>query len=72
MLLVLIVCTILIGCNTSSSESSIPEDISNENYKTFVESYELYEERVQQYNGQFVHEKESNNIMVNLFMKMGN
>lgn len=56
MLLVLIVCTILIGCNTSSSESSIPEDISNENYKTFVESYELYEERVQQYNGQFVHE----------------
>jgi hypothetical protein len=48
--LLFIVITILSGC----SGSSIPEDISKEYYKIFVESYELYEERVQKCNGQFV------------------
>ena len=52
-ILLFILITILSGCNVVSS-GSIPEDISKKYYKMFVESYELYEERVQEYNGQFV------------------
>ncbi|QSF36386.1 hypothetical protein ICR95_28235 (plasmid) [Priestia megaterium] len=56
-ILLFIILTILSGCNVVSSGSNTPKDISKEHYKTFVKSYKLYEERVQQYNGQFVDEK---------------
>jgi hypothetical protein len=51
--LLLFVVIILSACNKAPS-GSIPEDISKKNYKVFVESYELYEERVKEYDGQFV------------------
>lgn len=44
--------TILSGCNVFGN--SIPNDISKEYYKVFVDSYELYEERVKEYNGKFI------------------
>lgn len=49
-----IVFILVSGCSSAQYESNILEDISKENYTIFVESYELYEERVETTNGQFV------------------
>lgn len=53
-ILLMMAMTIISGCNLASSESNIPEDFSKKYYQMFVDSYELYEERVQENNGQFV------------------
>src|SRR5699024_1326199 len=44
---------ILIGCSIDSS-SERPEGISKEYYDMFLESYEIYEDRVREHNGEFL------------------
>lgn len=44
--------TILSGCNLLAS-NKVPEDINPKYYKGLVESYEIYEERVKKYDGNF-------------------
>lgn len=52
--LLIIIISVLSGCSIIPSGNSIPEDISKEHYKVFVKAYELYEERVQEYSGEFI------------------
>lgn len=56
--LIIIVLSILLlsGCNIELFGTNRPEGISKKYYDMFVESYEIYEERVLKYNGDFLDE----------------
>lgn len=46
--------TILSGCNDKSDVGNSEDGISTEHKKDFIEGYETYEERVNQYDGNFI------------------